>query len=90
MERHSDTIALNFVIGAKIDPVWLTGVTYQVRAIVNAGTSTLMFTKDGGGYLTLAEGEALLNTLRYNKTSNALDEKQCQFAHILNGRIFRK
>lgn len=78
-----DKIALNFIDGAKINPVTLSGVTYQVRVSVNARTSTLIFTRDDGGYLTQAEGETLLKALRYQNTSKILTSGECQFTYIV-------
>jgi large repetitive protein len=64
------TIVLNFVNAAAIANVVLGGVTYAVAATVSGGESTLTFTKFGGGTLSAAEAEALLDALRYNNTSD--------------------
>ncbi|MDV6348362.1 Ig-like domain-containing protein [Nitrosomonas sp. Is35] len=73
-----DSIALD-----SIGPVTLAGVTYLVQAAVNGGTSTLTFTKDGGGNLTLSEGEALLDALRYNNTSDTPTQGDRQFSFVM-------
>lgn len=66
------TIALNFTNGQSITNVVLGGVTYAVTATVVSGTSTLVFTKSGGGTLTLAQVEALVDALQYrNALSSA-------------------
>ena len=64
------TIDLNFDDGDSISDVSLNGVTYSVTASVTGGESTLTFAKDGGGTLTDAQAEALLNALEYKNTSD--------------------
>ncbi|MDV6342457.1 Ig-like domain-containing protein [Nitrosomonas sp. Is24] len=78
-----DSIALDFADSTAIGPVTLAGVTYLVQAAVNGGTSTLTFTKDGGGNLTLSEGEALLDALRYNNTSDTPTQGDRQFSFVV-------
>src|SRR5207248_2451075 len=63
-------IALNFVNGASIPTVTLNGVSYAVTATITGGVSTLTFAKSGGGTLTLAQAEALVDAFRYNNTSD--------------------
>ncbi len=66
------TIALNFTNAQAISNVVLGGVTYAVSASVTGGKSSLTFTKSGGGTLTLAQVEGLLDALQYqNVASNA-------------------
>jgi len=62
------TIGLKFTNGQAIPNVVYGGVTYIVAASVSSGTSTLVFTKSGGGTLTLAQVEALLDALQYQNT----------------------
>ncbi len=66
------TIALNFTNAQAITNVVLGGITYAVSASVTGGKSSLTFTKSGGGTLTLAQVEGLLDALQYqNAASNA-------------------
>lgn len=66
------SIGLNFTNAQSIANVVFGGVTYLVTAIVSGGTSSLTFTKSGGGTLTLAQVEALLDALQYrNALSSA-------------------
>jgi hypothetical protein len=66
------TIGLKFTNGQSIPNVVFGGVTYAVSASVVSGISTLVFTKSGGGTLTLAQVESLVDALQYQNTlSNA-------------------
>lgn len=66
------TISLNFTNAQAITNVVLGGVTYAVSASVTGGKSSLTFTKSGGGTLTVAQVESLLDALQYqNVASNA-------------------
>ena len=66
------TIALNFTDAQAISNVVLGGVTYAVTATVSGGRSILTFTKSGGGTLTVAQVESLLDALQYqNAATNA-------------------
>ncbi|MEN9998958.1 MAG: hypothetical protein RI922_1948 [Bacteroidota bacterium] len=66
------TITLNFTDAQAISNVVLGGVTYAVTAAVSGGRSVLAFTKSGGGTLTVAQVETLLDALQYqNASSNA-------------------
>jgi hypothetical protein len=66
------TIALNFTNAQAITNVVLGGITYAVSASVTGGKSSLTFTKSGGGTLTVAQVEGLLDALQYqNAASNA-------------------
>lgn len=66
------TIALNFTDAQAISNVVLGGVTYAVSASVTGGKSSLTFTKSGGGTLTVAQIESLLDALQYqNAATNA-------------------
>src|SRR5574343_12134 len=66
------TIALNFTDAQAISNVVLGGVTYAVSASVTGGKSSLTFTKSGGGTLTVAQVESLLDALQYqNAATNA-------------------
>ncbi len=66
------TIPLNFTNAQVISNVVVGGVTYAVVASVSGGKSFLTFTKSGGGTLTLAQVEGLLDALQYqNAASNA-------------------
>ena len=64
------TIGLKFTNGQAIPNVVFGGVTYAVAASVVGGVSTLVFTKSGGGTLTLAQVESLLDALQYQNTSS--------------------
>ncbi|BAQ66780.1 cadherin-like domain-containing protein [Geminocystis sp. NIES-3709] len=63
-----DSLDLNFS-GVGTANVSVGGVDYLVTQSVGSGTSTLVFTKVGGGIVTKAEAEILLDALRYNNTS---------------------
>lgn len=66
------SIGLNFTNAQTISNVVFGGVTYVVTATVSSGTSSLTFTKSGGGTLTLAQVEALVDALQYrNALSSA-------------------
>lgn len=66
------TISLNFTNAQAITNVVLGGVTYAVTATVTGGRSILTFTKSGGGTLTVAQVESLLDAFQYqNAASNA-------------------
>lgn len=66
------TISLNFTNAQAITNVVLGGVTYAVTATVTGGRSILTFTKSGGGTLTVAQVESLLDALQYqNAATNA-------------------
>jgi len=66
------TISLNFTNAQAISNVVVGGVTYAVSASLTGGKSILTFTKSGGGTLTLAQVESLLDALQYqNAASNA-------------------
>lgn len=62
------TIALNFANAASISNIVLSSKTYTVTAAVANGESSLTFAKSGSATMTLAEGEALLDALRYMNT----------------------
>ncbi len=62
------TIGLKFTNGQTIPSVVYGGVTYVVAATVANETSTLVFTKSGGGTLTLTQVESLLDALQYQNT----------------------
>jgi hypothetical protein len=64
------SIALNFTNAQAIPNVVLGGVTYAVTATVSGGTSTLVFTKSGGGTFTVAQIETLVDALQYRNASS--------------------
>lgn len=65
-------IALNFSNAQVIPTIVYSGITYSVSAIVSGGRSVLTFTKSGGGTLTVAQIESLLDAFQYqNSASNA-------------------
>ena len=78
------TIALNFANAASISNVGLGGVTWQVAATVTGGTSTLQFSKSGGGNVTLAQAEALVEALRYHNASQNPTETNRVFTVLVN------
>lgn len=66
------TIPLNFTNAQVISNVVVGGVTYAVAATISGGKSFLTFTKSGGGTLTLAQVEGLLDAFQYqNAATNA-------------------
>ena len=66
------TIPLNFTNAQVISNVVVGGVTYAVAATISGGKSFLTFTKSGGGTLTLAQVESLLDAFQYqNAATNA-------------------
>jgi hypothetical protein len=66
------SVSLNFTNGQAIPNVVFGGVTYAVTASISSGRSFLLFTKSGGGTLTLAQIESLLDALQYqNAATNA-------------------
>ncbi len=66
------TIPFNFTNAQVISNLVFGGVTYAVAATVSAGKSNLTFTKSGGGTLTLAQVESLLDAFQYqNAATNA-------------------
>jgi hypothetical protein len=66
------TIPFNFTNAQVISNLVFGGVTYAVTATVSAGKSYLTFTKSGGGTLTLAQVESLLDAFQYqNAAANA-------------------
>lgn len=68
------TIALNFTNAQAIPNVVLGGVTYAVTATVSGGKSTLVFTKSGGGTLTIAQVETLVDALQYRNALTSATE----------------
>ena len=68
------TIALTFTNAQSIPNVVLAGVTYAVTATVSGGKSTLVFTKSGGGTLTVAQVETLVDALQYRNALTAATE----------------
>ena len=66
------TIALNFTNAQAIPNLVIGGVTYAITATISGGKSFLTFAKSGGGTLTLAQVEGLLDALQYqNAATNA-------------------
>ncbi len=66
------SVSLNFTNAQAIPNVVLGGITYAVSANVLGGRGILIFTKSGGGTLTLAQVESLLDAFQYqNAASNA-------------------
>ena len=66
------TIPFNFTNAQVISNLVFGGVTYAIAATVSAGKSYLTFTKSGGGTLTLAQVESLLDAFQYqNAATNA-------------------
>ena len=63
------TIALNFSNGTSISNLTVGGVTYQVAASVASGTSTLTFSKSGGGTVSLTQAQSLVEALQYQNSS---------------------
>lgn len=63
------SVSLNFTNGQAIPNVVFGGVTYAVSSTVSSGRSILIFTKSGGGTLTLAQVESLLDALQYQNTA---------------------
>ncbi|MFM1813305.1 MAG: hypothetical protein RLZZ336_2243, partial [Cyanobacteriota bacterium] len=80
-------VPLNFANAASIADVELNGVTYAVSASVSGGTSTLTFTKAGGGTLTHAQGEALLDAFRYNNTTDTATEADRVFTVTVSDSV---
>ena len=68
------TIALNFTNAQAIPNVVLGGVTYAVTATVSGGKSTLVFTKSGGGTLTIAQVETLVDASQYRNALTSATE----------------
>jgi hypothetical protein len=62
------TIGLDFSNGQAIPNVVFGGVTYAVSATVSNGISTLLFTKSGGGKLTLLQVESLIDAFQYQNS----------------------
>ena len=66
------SISLNFTNAQAIPNVVLGGITYAVSATVLGGKGILIFTRSGGGTLTLAQVESLLDAFQYqNAATNA-------------------
>ena len=66
------SVSLNFTNAQAIPNVVLGGITYAVSATVLGGKGILIFTKSGGGALTLAQVESLLDAFQYqNAATNA-------------------
>jgi hypothetical protein len=66
------TIPFDFTNAQVISNLVFGGVTYAVTATVSAGKSYLTFTKSGGGTLTLAQVESLVDAFQYqNAATNA-------------------
>ena len=66
------SVSLNFTNAQAIPNVVLGGITYAVSATVLGGKGILIFTKSGGGTLTLAQVESLLDAFQYqNAATNA-------------------
>lgn len=63
------SVSLNFTNAQAIPNVVLGGITYAVSATVLGGKGILIFTKSGGGTLTLAQVESLLDALQYQNTA---------------------
>ena len=67
-----ESVSLNFTNAQAIPNVVFGGVTYAVSSTVLSGRSILIFTKSGGGTLTLAQVESLLDGFQYqNAATNA-------------------
>ncbi len=67
-----ESVSLNFTNAQAIPNVVLGGITYAVSANVLGGRGILIFTKSGGGTLTLAQVESLLDGFQYqNAATNA-------------------
>lgn len=60
-------IGLGFT-GSSTQNIVVSGTTYTVQKNASAGTSTMTFSKTGGGTLTSAQVEALLDGLAYKDT----------------------
>ena len=66
------SVSLNFTNAQAIPNVVLGGITYAVSATVLGGKGILIFTKSGGGTLTLPQVESLLDAFQYqNAATNA-------------------
>jgi hypothetical protein len=52
----------------------LSGLSYSMTTALSGGVNTFTFTRVGGGTLTLAQGEALLDALQYQNLSIVGDE----------------
>ncbi len=63
------SVSLNFTNAQAIPNVVLGGITYAVSATVLGGKGILIFTKSGGGALTLAQVESLLDAFQYQNTA---------------------
>lgn len=59
------TIALDFANAASIPDFAFAGVTWNVAATVSGGVSQLVFSQSGGGLVTQAQAEQLVEALRY-------------------------
>lgn len=59
------TIALDFANAASIPAFTFAGVTWNVAATVSGGVSQLVFSQSGGGLVTQAQAEQLVEALRY-------------------------
>jgi hypothetical protein len=66
----SDTIGLAFSTNSN-ENFTLGGLVYQAQKSVSAGVSTIKFDKNGGGKLTTAQTETLLDALQFQNTDSS-------------------
>ncbi len=66
----SDTIGLAFSTNSN-ETFTLGGLVYQAQKSVSAGVSTIKFIKNGGGTLTTAQTETLLDALQFQNTASS-------------------
>ncbi len=66
----SDTIGLAFSTSIN-ENFTLGGLIYQAQKSVSAGVSTIKFIKNGGGTLTTAQTETLLDALQFRNTASS-------------------
>ena len=66
----SDTIGLAFSTNSN-ETFTLGGLVYQAQKSVSAGVSTIKFVKNGGGKLTTAQTETLLDALQFQNTASS-------------------
>jgi hypothetical protein len=71
LKVKNTNIALNFVNGASISSINLSGTSYSIQAIVGGGESSLIFTKTSSATMTRAEGEKLVDQMSYNNTASS-------------------
>jgi hypothetical protein len=67
----SDTIGLAFSTSSN-ENFTLGGLIYQAQKSVSSGVSTIKFIKNGGGTLTTAQTETLLDALQFRNTSSSI------------------